>query len=82
MPDGTRTVPSGAQGGLSDLLAAARTAAHALDGRAVIERCPAGVKARFDVWDDVGEGIEVMRRLKEQYDPGRTLNPGRFVGGI
>ena len=71
-----------AQGGLSDLLAAARTAAHALDGRAVIERCPADVKARFDVWDDVGEGIEVMRRLKEQYDPGRTLNPGRFVGGI
>ena len=61
---------------------AARTAAHALDGRAVIERCPAGVKARFDVWDDVGDSIEVMRRLKEQYDPGRTLNPGRFVGGI
>ena len=71
-----------AQDSLADILGAARTAAHALDGRAVIERCPADVKARFDVWDDVGDSIEVMRRLKEQYDPGRTLNPGRFVGGI
>jgi glycolate oxidase FAD binding subunit len=68
--------------GLVDILAGSRTAAHALDGRAVIERCPADVKARFDVWDDVGDTIEVMRGLKEQYDPGRTLNPGRFVGGI
>ena len=68
--------------GLVDILAASRTAAHVLDGRAVIERCPADVKARFDVWDDVGDTIEVMRALKEQYDPGRTLNPGRFVGGI
>ena len=48
----------------------------------MIERCPADVKARFDVWDDVGETVEVMRRLKEQYDAGRVLNPGRFVGGI
>ena len=68
--------------GLADIIAASRTAAHALDGRAVIESCPADVKAGFDVWDDVGKTIEVMRRLKEQYDPGRTLNPGRFVGGL
>ncbi len=68
--------------GLIDILAGSRTAAHALDGRAVIERCPAGAKARFDVWDVVGDTIEVMRRLKEQYDPARTLNPGRFVGGL
>ncbi len=71
-----------ARGGLPDILAGARTAAHSLGGLAVIERCPPDVKARFDVWDDVGDTIEVMRRLKEQYDPTRTLNPGRFVGGI
>ncbi len=67
---------------LARVLQAARDVAHGLDGRLVIERCPAEVKARFDVWDDVGESIELMRRLKEQYDAGRTLNPGRFVGGI
>ena len=71
-----------ARGGLPDILAGARTAAHALGGLAVIERCPADVKGKFDVWDDVGDTVELMRRLKEQYDPGRTLNPGRFVGGI
>lgn len=70
------------QDGLHDILTAARAVAHSLPGTAVIERCPADVKLRFDVWDDVGDTIEVMRRLKEQYDPTRTLNPGRFVGGI
>ena len=60
----------------------ARTAVHAVGGRLVIERCPPGVKAAMDVWDDVGESLEVMRRMKEQYDPGSILNPGRFAGGI
>ena len=68
--------------GLARVLQAARSVAHGVDGRLVIERCPAEVKAGFDVWDEVGDSITVMRRLKEQYDPSRTLNPGRFVGGI
>ena len=64
------------------VLQAARDGAHELGGRMIIEQCPAEVKPRFDVWDDVGEPIAIMRRLKEQYDPGSVLNPGRFVGGI
>jgi glycolate oxidase FAD binding subunit len=68
--------------GLAGVLQAARAATHGLGGRMVIERCPAELKDRFDVWDEVGDSIAVMRRLKEQYDPTRTLNPGRFVGGI
>ena len=65
-----------------EAVSGARTAVHAVGGRLVIERCPPGVKAAMDVWDDVGESIEVMRRMKEQYDPGSILNPGRFAGGI
>ena len=42
----------------------------------------ATVLSTADVWDDVGEPVAIMRRLKEQYDPERVLNPGRFVGGI
>jgi glycolate oxidase FAD binding subunit len=65
-----------------EVAARARKAVHAVGGGMNIERCPLPVKAGLDVWDQVGEPIAIMRRLKEQYDPGNVLNPGRFVGGI
>jgi glycolate oxidase FAD binding subunit len=40
------------------------------------------VRGGIDVWGSVGEGLGLMRRVKQQFDPQRTLNPGRFVGGI
>ena len=40
------------------------------------------VKANIDVFGGVGTSIEIMKRLKQQYDPGRVLNPGRFAGRI
>ncbi len=51
-------------------------------GSATIERSPPGVKASIDVFGDVGSSIEIMRHIKQQYDPGRVLNPGRFAGRI
>ena len=51
-------------------------------GSAIIERCPSAVKANIDVFGDAGGSIEIMRRIKQQYDPGRVLNPGRFAGRI
>jgi glycolate oxidase FAD binding subunit len=51
-------------------------------GSAVIERCPPGLKRGLDVFGDAGPALAIMRRMKEQYDPGRVLNPGRFAGGI
>jgi len=35
-----------------------------------------------DVWGPIGQSFALMQRLKDQFDPGRILNPGRFVGGI
>ena len=67
---------------VSNVLSDARDAVHAMGGRMVIERCPSAVKPRFDVWDEMGESLAIMRRMKEQYDPKGVLNPGRFVGGI
>lgn len=51
-------------------------------GIAIIERCPTAVKMNMDVFGDVGSSIEIMKRIKQQYDPGRVLNPGRFAGRI
>jgi glycolate oxidase FAD binding subunit len=48
----------------------------------VIEKCPLVVKNQLDVFSDVGSSIDLMRRIKAQYDPANTLNPGRFAGKI
>ena len=37
-------------------------------------------KLGLDVWGTPPDTLDVMRSLKEQFDPGRVLNPGRFVG--
>ena len=63
-------------------LVRARDISHTMGGRMFIDRCPIDVRRKIDVWDDVGDSLAVMRRLKSQYDPKSTLNPGRFVAGI
>ena len=63
-------------------VAHARSAAARSGGVLVVERRPPASGGTIDPWGDVGKSIAVMRRMKEQYDPGRVLNPGRFVGGI
>ncbi len=50
-------------------------------GSAVVVDAPAAVKAAADVWGEVA-AIDLMRRVKDQFDPERRLAPGRFVGGI
>lgn len=59
-----------------------RTAASHASGTFVIEACPSSLKGLIDVWGPVGPDFAIMRRLKEQFDPRRTLSPGRFIGGI
>lgn len=48
----------------------------------VIEKCPVVVKRQLDVFSDVGSSIDLMHRIKAQYDPANSLNPGRFSGKI
>ena len=66
----------------AEMIREVKSAVHQQEGSVVIERCPSSIKSGIDVWDAAGESIEIMRRLKEQYDPKSVLNPGRFVGGI
>jgi glycolate oxidase FAD binding subunit len=41
---------------------------------------PPSWKHGIDVWGRLPEGFDVMRSLREQFDPKRTINPGRFAG--
>ena len=67
---------------LSAMAQTARAAIERLGGVMVVERAPAGEKRGIDVWGSPGRAIDIMRRVKEQFDPTHTLSPGRFVGGI
>jgi glycolate oxidase FAD binding subunit len=51
------------------------------DGTVTVLRASREVRAELDVWGPVG-GLDLMRAIKQQLDPGRNLAPGRFVGGI
>jgi glycolate oxidase FAD binding subunit len=51
--------------------------------RAVLVDAPAELRAQTDVWGAAsGAGLDLMRRIKERFDPARTCNPGIYVGGI
>jgi glycolate dehydrogenase FAD-binding subunit len=42
---------------------------------------PAPVRLAADPWGDV-PAFELMRAVKDQFDPGHVMSPGRFAGGI
>jgi len=50
-------------------------------GSLVIAHRPTGM-AELDAWGNAGDALPLMSAVKWQFDPGKTLNPGRFVGGI
>lgn len=71
--------------GEDDLVAAVsrlRSAVVNLSGSFVVLKCPPELKPRIDVWGEPGDALPLMQRVKHQFDPAGTLNPGRFVGGI
>lgn len=58
-----------------------RAAADDAGGHAVVLTAPAAVRDRVDLWGPV-DGLDLMRRVKQQFDPDARLAPGRFIGGI
>lgn len=50
-------------------------------GSAVVLDAPSDVKSGLDVWGPV-PALDLMRRVKDQFDPDHRLAPGRFVGGL
>ncbi len=71
--------------GGDDALSAAveqlRSAALAGQGSLVVLDAAPELAARLDMWGP-SPALSLMRRLKDQFDPHGTLNPGRFLGRI
>ena len=60
---------------------ALRDAAPAWRGSVVVLAAPPPVRSEVDSWGPV-PGLDLMRRVKERFDPDALLAPDRFVGGI
>lgn len=43
---------------------------------------PGDLKQQIDIWGYPGNALQLMRGIKQQFDPDALLSPGRFVGGI
>ena len=69
-------------GSLIAIVSKVRKHVARLGGTAVVQQCPPSVKAALDIWGEDHPGIDVMRRMKRQYDPNGIMNPGRFIGRI
>lgn len=67
---------------LNAQVATIRETVTELNGHCVVEACPRDLKERIDVWGLEGPQLDLMKRIKEEFDPNGTLNPGRFVRGI
>jgi len=66
---------------LAAMLQTLRGKIESLGGSLVIAHRP-NAMPQVDAWGNPGDAVELMRAVKNQFDPKSTLNPGRFVGGI
>jgi FAD/FMN-containing dehydrogenase len=57
-------------------------ALHEIEPRAQVIASEHPHRVNLRLWGEPPAAIDRMKALKERFDPNRTLNPGRFVGGI
>jgi glycolate oxidase FAD binding subunit len=50
-------------------------------GNVTLHRAPLTLKQRVSTWDNGGDYLGLVRRVKEKFDPRGGMNPGRFLGG-
>jgi glycolate dehydrogenase FAD-binding subunit len=51
-------------------------------GSVTLQKAPLSLKRRVGAWDQGGDYLGLIRRVKEKFDPRGGMNPGRFVGGV
>ncbi|MBD2102773.1 FAD-binding oxidoreductase [Leptolyngbya sp. FACHB-261] len=66
----------------AEALLALRAWCQERSGFLTILAAPVALKQQLEVWGYAGNTLELMRRIKQQFDPENLLSPQRFVGGI
>jgi glycolate oxidase FAD binding subunit len=66
----------------TSMLKALQDRATAAQGNVTLPRCPPAWKKTLPVWGVPRGDLGLMRRVKEQLDPRRLFNPGRFVDAL
>lgn len=67
---------------LAQISAEAFEYAASQQGEASIPFCPTELKRIVNVWGPARKDAQMMRRVKEAFDPENIFAPGRFVAGI
>ena len=67
---------------LANKLTQLRQSAIEARGNLIVEAAPPELKQHIDVWGPVGDTLGLMKQVKDRFDAGGLLNPGRFVSGI
>jgi glycolate oxidase FAD binding subunit len=68
-----------AMAGSVDSVREVRAAAESSGGTLVLMAAPERVRRELGAWGTPPATLELMRRLKDAFDPQHVLNPGRFV---
>ena len=66
----------------AQLVSKMRSLVQAQSGFLTILEAPVTLKQKIDVWGYSGNAVDLMRRIKQQFDPQNILSHHRFVGGI
>ncbi|MEG4506403.1 FAD-binding oxidoreductase [Microcoleus sp. F6_B4] len=66
----------------AETLLQVRRGCEAKGGFLTVLAAPADIKQQLDVWGYTGSAIDLMHRIKQQFDPENILSPHRFISGI
>lgn len=66
----------------AEIIGEMRNYCHSQKGFLTVLEAPITLKQKLDIWGYNGNALNIMRQIKQQFDPTNILSPNRFVGGI